>query len=211
MHAKLSRFARQKRRDAWATFNSKSLLGELLGQKRYAEAEPLLRAGYAGMKQRIKTIPVISRDRIVQALDRLIELAEATGKAEDAIIWKAEKTKLAGAANSETGGQRKSEEKHEDERASPRRWILTSGLRRTSAPRPRPNTATEPAGHTLDATALVHEAYLRLGGEASADRSAFLSLRGPGHAAHPRRSRSPQAPPSVAASRKGFLSRKMTA
>jgi RNA polymerase sigma factor (TIGR02999 family) len=34
--------------------------------------------------------------------------------------------------------------------------------------------AGEPAGHTLDATALVHEAYLRLGGGAFADRSEFL-------------------------------------
>ena len=34
--------------------------------------------------------------------------------------------------------------------------------------------AGEPAGHTLDATALVHEAYLRLGGAAFADRSEFL-------------------------------------
>jgi RNA polymerase sigma factor (TIGR02999 family) len=35
--------------------------------------------------------------------------------------------------------------------------------------------AREPAGHTLDATALVHEAFLRLGGEQSfATRSAFM-------------------------------------
>ena len=41
------------RPDAWTTFNTKSMLGEaLLGQKRYAEAEPLLLAGYRGMKER---------------------------------------------------------------------------------------------------------------------------------------------------------------
>jgi RNA polymerase sigma factor (TIGR02999 family) len=35
--------------------------------------------------------------------------------------------------------------------------------------------AHEPAGHTLDATALVHEAYLKLGGEQSfATKSAFM-------------------------------------
>jgi RNA polymerase sigma factor (TIGR02999 family) len=35
--------------------------------------------------------------------------------------------------------------------------------------------ALEPAGHTLDATALVHEAFLKLGGEQSfATRSAFM-------------------------------------
>jgi RNA polymerase sigma factor (TIGR02999 family) len=34
--------------------------------------------------------------------------------------------------------------------------------------------AGERAGHTLDATALVHEAYLRLGDAAFADRAGFL-------------------------------------
>jgi RNA polymerase sigma factor (TIGR02999 family) len=34
--------------------------------------------------------------------------------------------------------------------------------------------AHEPAGHTLDATALVHEAYLRLGGAAFASRPDYL-------------------------------------
>ena len=41
--------------DLWTTFNTQSLLGgALLGQKKYAEAEPLLLAGYAGMKRRQK-------------------------------------------------------------------------------------------------------------------------------------------------------------
>jgi RNA polymerase sigma factor (TIGR02999 family) len=34
--------------------------------------------------------------------------------------------------------------------------------------------AREPAGHTLDATALVHEAYLRLGEESFGSRSGFF-------------------------------------
>jgi tRNA A-37 threonylcarbamoyl transferase component Bud32 len=39
--------------DEWTTFGTKSMLGgALLGQKKYAEAEPLLLAGYEGMKQR---------------------------------------------------------------------------------------------------------------------------------------------------------------
>ena len=39
--------------DTWTTFNTKSMLGgALLGQKKYAEAEPLLLKGYAGMKRR---------------------------------------------------------------------------------------------------------------------------------------------------------------
>src|SRR5262245_48599728 len=44
--------------DAWTTFNTKSVLGgALLGQKKYADAEPLLLAGYEGMKKREVNIP----------------------------------------------------------------------------------------------------------------------------------------------------------
>ena len=40
-----------------ATFNTKSLLGRaLFGQKKYADAEPLLRAGYEGTKLRAETM-----------------------------------------------------------------------------------------------------------------------------------------------------------
>jgi RNA polymerase sigma factor (TIGR02999 family) len=48
--------------------------------------------------------------------------------------------------------------------------LVYDELRRLAAAK----LAGEPAGHTLDATALVHEAYLRLGGAAFADRSGFL-------------------------------------
>ncbi len=85
-----------KEPDAWSTFNAKSLLGwALLGQKRYAEAEPLLKAGYEGLKERADKIPPQGKIRIVEALDRLIELAEATGKPDEAQKWKDEKAKLA--------------------------------------------------------------------------------------------------------------------
>ena len=44
--------------DDWTTFDTKSMLGEaLLDQKKFADAEPLLLAGYEGMKQREDTIP----------------------------------------------------------------------------------------------------------------------------------------------------------
>jgi tetratricopeptide (TPR) repeat protein len=43
----------KKKPDDWTTFNTRSLLGDaLMGQKKYAEAEPLLREGYDGMKQK---------------------------------------------------------------------------------------------------------------------------------------------------------------
>jgi hypothetical protein len=49
-----------------------SLLGgALLGQKKDAEAEPLLLKGYEGMKQREKSIPRQGSTRIPEALDRL--------------------------------------------------------------------------------------------------------------------------------------------
>jgi RNA polymerase sigma factor (TIGR02999 family) len=48
--------------------------------------------------------------------------------------------------------------------------LVYDELRRLAAAK----LAGEPAGHTLDATALVHEAYLRLGVGAFADRAAFL-------------------------------------
>ncbi len=81
--------------DAWTTFNTKSMVGAaLLGQKKYAESEPLLKVAYAGMKQRAAKIPPEAKFRLTEAIDRLIELAEMTGKAEDAKNWKDEKAKM---------------------------------------------------------------------------------------------------------------------
>jgi tetratricopeptide (TPR) repeat protein len=71
--------------DAWTTFNAKSLLGAaLLGQKKYSDAEPLLLAGYQGMKQRESKIPKEVKVRLAQALERLVQLYEATGKLNEA-------------------------------------------------------------------------------------------------------------------------------
>jgi len=80
--------------DAWSTFNTKSLLGgALLGQKKYAEAEPLLLKSYDGMKQREKTIPREGKDRLTEALGRLIEYYTVTKKPDEAKKWQAERTK----------------------------------------------------------------------------------------------------------------------
>jgi Tetratricopeptide repeat len=77
--------------DVWSTFNTKSLLGgALLGQKKYAEAEPLLIAGYEGMKQREKTMPPQAKDRPTAALERLVQLYEATDKPDQAARWRKE-------------------------------------------------------------------------------------------------------------------------
>ena len=64
--------------------------GSLLGQKKYAEAEPLLLAGHAGMKQRVKTIPEQGRVYLREAVERLVQLYEATGKTDEAAKWRKE-------------------------------------------------------------------------------------------------------------------------
>ena len=43
--------------------------GSLLGQKKYADAEPLLREGYDGMKAREKTIPPQGKVRLTECLN----------------------------------------------------------------------------------------------------------------------------------------------
>jgi hypothetical protein len=71
-----------------------SLLGgALLGQKKHADAEPLLLKGYEGMKARAKTIPPQHITCIPEALDHLIELYTATDKPEEVKKWRAERAK----------------------------------------------------------------------------------------------------------------------
>ncbi len=53
--------------DHWLLFNSKSLLGaSLAGQKKYAEAEPLLLEGYEGIKFRGEQVPAKFLYRIAE-------------------------------------------------------------------------------------------------------------------------------------------------
>jgi hypothetical protein len=63
--------------------------GALLGQQKYAEAEPLLLQGYEGMKQREATIPTQGKQRLPEAAERLVALYEATGRADEARAWRA--------------------------------------------------------------------------------------------------------------------------
>ena len=79
----------------WGTFDTRSMLGAaLLGRKNYAEAGPLLRSGYEGIKARAEKIPPRARASLGKALDRLIALAEATDKPDEAKAWKEERAKL---------------------------------------------------------------------------------------------------------------------
>jgi len=82
--------------DDWRTFNTQSMLGAaLLGQKKYADAEPLLLKGYEGMKQREKTIPKVPQTatRIPEALDRLVAFYTAANKPDEVKKWQAERAK----------------------------------------------------------------------------------------------------------------------
>jgi tetratricopeptide (TPR) repeat protein/tRNA A-37 threonylcarbamoyl transferase component Bud32 len=86
---------RKSQPDSWSTFNTQSQLGAaLLGQKKYAEAEPILLEACQGLKQRETSIPSHSKERLVEGIDRLVELYTATNKPEEVAKWKAERVKI---------------------------------------------------------------------------------------------------------------------
>ena len=78
---------------------------DLLGQKKYTEAEPLLLAGYEGLKRREGTLPPPLRDRPTLALRTLVQLYEARDKPDEAAKWRKElevvEAKTAGKASDE--------------------------------------------------------------------------------------------------------------
>jgi serine/threonine protein kinase/tetratricopeptide (TPR) repeat protein len=85
------KLARDKRVAPWQVASAQSLLGGvLLGRKKHAEAEPLLRAGYEGLRQDEKAIPPQGKNNIADAIQRLIDLYDATGKKVEATRWRQE-------------------------------------------------------------------------------------------------------------------------
>ncbi|MBX9582312.1 MAG: hypothetical protein K2X87_18570, partial [Gemmataceae bacterium] len=77
---------------AWTTANAKSLLGgSLLLQGKAVEAEPLLAAGYAGLKADAANIPPVGADNLPDAADRLVELYVALNKPDEVKRWRAER------------------------------------------------------------------------------------------------------------------------
>jgi hypothetical protein len=77
--------------DTWTTYNAQSMLGgSLFGQKKYAEAEPLLLKGYQGLKPKATEIPPPIRTRLPDAAERLVRLYEVWGKPTEAARWKKE-------------------------------------------------------------------------------------------------------------------------
>jgi eukaryotic-like serine/threonine-protein kinase len=79
----------------WGTAEVRSLLGgALMGEKKAAEAAPLLRSGYEGMARSAAAIPLVDRPGLVEALDRLIDAGEAAGTTAEIAVWKAKRAKL---------------------------------------------------------------------------------------------------------------------
>jgi tetratricopeptide (TPR) repeat protein len=75
--------------DDWTTFDTRSLLGaSLAGQKKYAEAEPLLLEGYKGLKARAASVPAKLQGRISEAFDRIVRLYDDWGKKDEADAWR---------------------------------------------------------------------------------------------------------------------------
>lgn len=67
-----------------------SLLGgSLLGQARYAEAEPLLVSGYEGMKAREQEIDAMWRHLLTDAGERVVRLYEELGDPDQVTGWRA--------------------------------------------------------------------------------------------------------------------------
>jgi tetratricopeptide (TPR) repeat protein len=80
--------------DGWSTFHARSLLGSImLGQGKLTEAEPLLLAGYEGMKQREKEKPQTVRNSLPASADRLVELYERLKRPDNVAKWQAERAK----------------------------------------------------------------------------------------------------------------------
>ncbi len=74
---------------AWTTFNAQSLWGEsLLEQKKYDKAKPLLIAAYNGLKSSQAKTTTDIHIRLVEAVNRLIRLAERTGDDDSLKQWK---------------------------------------------------------------------------------------------------------------------------
>jgi hypothetical protein len=74
--------------DDWSTFNTRSQLGGiLLGQGKFAEAEPLILAGYDGLGARATKIPAQGKSRLQEAAARVVNLYETWGRKDKANEW----------------------------------------------------------------------------------------------------------------------------
>jgi serine/threonine protein kinase/Tfp pilus assembly protein PilF len=81
-------FQRMHQPDNWQVFWAESLLGaSLSGEKKYADAEPLLLEGYRGMAERKDRMPVPKLGDLDSAQKWIIQLYEAWGKPQKVSEW----------------------------------------------------------------------------------------------------------------------------
>jgi tetratricopeptide (TPR) repeat protein len=82
-------FNRKKQPEDWQRFRAESLLGaSLAGQKKYAEAEPLLLEGYRGMAERKDEIGAPDWYHLDHAREWIVQLYQAWGKPAKASAWR---------------------------------------------------------------------------------------------------------------------------
>jgi tetratricopeptide (TPR) repeat protein len=84
----LSLRERKQPEDWWRYYTMSQLGAALAGQKKYAEAEPLILQGYEGLKARAATIPAPRQNSLAEADGRVVKLYEAWGKADEADEWR---------------------------------------------------------------------------------------------------------------------------
>ena len=74
-------FRQKTQPDVWSTFNTQSMLGGvLLGLKQYAQAEPLIVAGYEGMKAREDKIPANGKPRFAEGSEPRCQALRGMGQ-----------------------------------------------------------------------------------------------------------------------------------
>ena len=59
-----------------------------MGEKKYAQAEPLVLSGYQGMKERESKMPIGAKAFLKEDADRVVELYTAWGKPQKAAEWR---------------------------------------------------------------------------------------------------------------------------
>jgi tetratricopeptide (TPR) repeat protein len=75
-------------REYFVSYLTNLLGGSLLGQKKYADAEPLLLKGYEGMKKDLATEIAPLRYRFIEAGERVVRYYEETNQPEKAREWR---------------------------------------------------------------------------------------------------------------------------
>jgi len=79
----------EKEADPWDTHQWRSLLGAaLLGQQKYADAEPLLVRGYEGMNERAAKLGAEGQRGLITALERVVQLYDAWDRKDQADEWR---------------------------------------------------------------------------------------------------------------------------